>query len=219
VKRSSRMYAGAGGVLLLSSVALTGSLVSTSAAAGSAAEAVNLRVDLDHMNNSGVLGRAQLVSLGGRLNVQIDARGFLKGMPHAQHIHFGAQARHECPNVAMDDRNNDHRLNTVDGNPAYGQIRKSLTTRGDASPASALAIDRFPTTPRGVMHYDRTIKVKGDNLRQGIRNGDAVLVIHGLDYNGNGKYDFRGAGKSELDPAFPAEATDPAACGRIRVTH
>jgi hypothetical protein len=74
-------------------------------------------------------------------------------------------------------------------------------------------------TPRGKMHYDRTIRVKSDNLRQGIKDGEAVLVIHGLDYNGNGKYDFKAAGKSELDPAFPAEATDPAACARIRVTH
>ena len=38
------------------------------------------------------------------------------------------------------------------------------------------------------------------------------MVIHGIDYNHNGKYDFS-AGKSDLDPSLPAEATDPAACG------
>jgi hypothetical protein len=42
------------------------------------------------------------------------------------------------------------------------------------------------------------------------------LVIHGIDYNNNGKYDFAGAGKSELNPKLPAEATDPAICGVLQ---
>ena len=46
-----------------------------------------------------------------------------------------------------------------------------------------------------------------------IRAGQAVLVIHGLDYNQNGGDDFAGAGASELNSAVLAEATDPAACG------
>ena len=43
------------------------------------------------------------------------------------------------------------------------------------------------------------------------------MVIHGVDYNGNGEYDFDGAGASELDPNLPAEATDPVACGVLEV--
>jgi len=39
--------------------------------------------------------------------------------------------------------------------------------------------------------------------------------VHGVDYNGNGKYDFS-QGKSDLDPSLPAEATDPALCGVLR---
>jgi hypothetical protein len=38
-----------------------------------------------------------------------------------------------------------------------------------------------------------------------------------VDYNGNGMYDFKSAGKSDLDPNLPAEATDPATCGVLRV--
>ena len=38
----------------------------------------------------------------------------------------------------------------------------------------------------------------------------------GVDYNGNGMYDFASAGKSDLDPSLPAEATDPALCGVLR---
>jgi hypothetical protein len=43
-----------------------------------------------------------------------------------------------------------------------------------------------------------------------------VVVIHGVDYNGNGTYDFDSAGASELDPMLPAEATDPATCGVLK---
>ncbi len=37
------------------------------------------------------------------------------------------------------------------------------------------------------------------------------MVVHGVDYNKNGKYD--GSTKSDLDPKLPTEATDPALCG------
>lgn len=45
-----------------------------------------------------------------------------------------------------------------------------------------------------------------------LKKGTAVLVVHGIDYNNNGKYDGV-LGASELDPSLPAEATDPALCG------
>jgi hypothetical protein len=137
-------------------------------------------------------------------------------MSHAQHIHFGATARHECPS-AFDDTNGDHRLSTTEGAPAYGPVRKSLTTHGDASPASVLAIDRYPTTPNGIEHYTRIIHIASPSLREAIKTGQAVLVIHGVDYNNNGIYDFAGAGPSDLDPSLPAEGTDPAVCGLLRV--
>jgi len=91
----------------------------------------------------------------------------------------------------------------------------SLTTRGDTSPASALAVKRFPTTPRGVEHYDRKTRTS-HAVARAIKHGDDVVVIHGVDYNNNGKYGFDSAGASELDPKQPAEATDPAACGVLR---
>jgi hypothetical protein len=36
--------------------------------------------------------------------------------------------------------------------------------------------------------------------------------VHGIDTNHNDAYDFS-AGKSELDPSLPQEATVPAGCG------
>lgn len=170
---------------------------------------------LTALNNSGVEGSAEATVNGRRVVVDIDARKLVKGVPHAQHIHFGAQARHECPQ-AFDDKNGDHQLTTTDGAAAYGPIRISLTTRGDTSAKSGLAVTRFPTAPRGNIHYNRLTRTS-KNVARAIRRGEAVYVLHGVDYNGNGTYDFKGNGKSELDPSLPGEATDPAACTVLHV--
>jgi hypothetical protein len=169
---------------------------------------------LDPLNNSGVTGYGVITVEGRRMHVSYDASKLAPGLPHAAHIHYGAQARHECPTVA-DDTNHDFRLNVVEGLPEYGPIATSLTTRGDTSPGSALAVDRFPTAPHGAVHYHRLITTT-KAVARAVRRGEGVLVVHGVDYNHNGRYDFAGAGRSELDPSLPAEATDPAVCGVLR---
>lgn len=169
---------------------------------------------LTALNNSGVKGSAEAIVTGRRVSVDIDARKVLRGLPHAQHIHFGATARNECPTAA--DAGRDHQLTTVDGLPAYGAVRVSLTTKGDTSAKSALAVDRFPTAPHGTITYNRQLRTS-KAVARAIRQGKGVYVLHGVDYNGNGKYDFRGNGKSDLDPSLPAEATDPAACTVLNV--
>jgi len=169
---------------------------------------------LNPLNNSGVTGHGVITVEGRRMHVRYDATKLAPGLPHAAHIHYGAQARHECPTV-RDDSNGDFRLNVAEGVPAYGGIVKSLTTRGDTSPDSALAVDRFPTAPRGTVHYKRLITTTRA-VAHAVRRGEGVLVVHGVDYNHNGRYDFASAGASELDPSLPAEATDPAVCGVLR---
>ncbi len=72
---------------------------------------------------------------GNQINVTMAASGLLPDMPHAAHIHFGADARHECP-TAAEDAGNDGRINTTDGAPAYGPVVVSLTKTGDTSPDS-----------------------------------------------------------------------------------
>lgn len=76
--------------------------------------------------------------------------------------------------------------------------------------------DHRLNTAEGLPDYGRQTRTKSV-IAEDVAAGDAVVVIHGIDYNHNGKYDFRGAGKSELDPALPAEATDPVTCGVLRV--
>lgn len=213
--RSSRTLAASGGVLMLASLALTGALTTSAASAGSGSGEVETEARMNPLNNSGAFGHAEVdVETQRRLDVEIDVRGLAPDLPHAQHIHFGEDARHECPTVA-DDTNGDFRLTTTEGVPAYGPIRVSLTTSGDTSPASALDVDRFPTAPMGVEDYERDIFTQ-EGVANAIRQGKAVVVIHGVDYNNNGEYDFESAGKSELDPTLPAEATDPAVCGVLK---
>lgn len=203
------------GVALLGPALLAGSLAGGSAfAAGDGAtdrSGTHSHARLQPLNNSGVTGNADVHVRNRRLNIDVDAHRLAKDLPHAQHVHFGATARHECPTVADDD-NGDFRLTTLEGAPAYGPVRVSLTTRGDTSPDSVLAVDRYPTAPRGHVEYDRTTRTS-KAVARAIRRGEGVVVIHGVDYNNNGSYDFDSAGKSDLDPNLPAEATDPAACG------
>ena len=213
-----KLFAGLrGGVVLAGTVAVAGLQASsaTESQRPAAAGGVDLKAHLDSLNDSGASGHVHAEFTGHKAHVRIDARGLAKNLPHAQHLHFGADARNECPDV-FDDANNDLRLNVAEGVPAYGPILKSLTTSGDTSPKSGLAVDRFPTTPKGVEKYERVVNFAPGAVLRAIKNGKGVVVIHGVDHNGNGTYDFDGAGASELDPSLPAEATDPALCGVLR---
>jgi hypothetical protein len=159
-------------------------------------------------------GTAMVQVTGTTITVTMAATGLLANQPHAAHIHFGADARHECP-VIGDDTNKDGHLTTTEGAPAYGPVVVSLTKTGDTSPKSVLAVDRFDTAPGGKISYERgSIQVSPD-VATAITKGQAVVVIHGVDYNEDGKYD--GDAKSDLDPSLPAEATDPALCGALSV--
>jgi hypothetical protein len=157
-------------------------------------------------------GTAMVSVRGTTITVTMAASGLLANAPHAAHIHFGADARHECP-VATDDTNKDGHLNTTEGGPAYGPVVVSLTKTGDTSPASVLAVDRFDTAPGGQLSYERGSINVSTAVAQAIVDGKAVVVIHGVDHNHDGKYD--GSTKSDLNPALPTEATDPALCGAL----
>jgi hypothetical protein len=193
---------------------------------GKAATTVQLQASLSELNFSGASGSATATVKNQKIeNIAISATGLAPDAPHAIHIHFGEDARHECPTMAeatnIRSATDPPRLSTADGLPAYGDIVVSLTTTGDTTPASGLAVDRFPTSTGGVLSYNRSniefTDVAGvgtaKSIADAIRDGEGVLVVHGNDYNDNGAYDFEAAGKSELDPALPAEGTDPAACG------
>jgi hypothetical protein len=162
------------------------------------------------LNGVQASGTAMVQVNGNTVDVTMAASGLLADNPHAAHIHFSDDARHECP-TAADDVKGDGTLNTTDGGPAYGEIVVSLTKTGDTSPDSGLAVDRFDTAPGGELTYERGSITVAPEIATAIAAGQAVVVVHGVDHNGNGKYD--GKVKSDLDPALPTEATDPAICG------
>ncbi|MFI5075360.1 MAG: hypothetical protein ACHP7G_10185, partial [Actinomycetales bacterium] len=152
-------------------------------------------------------GTAMVSVTGDTITVTMAAMGLLPDNPHAAHIHFAAEARHECP-VIGDDTNKDGHLNTTEGGPAYGAIVVSLTKTGDTSAASGLAVDRFDTAQGGKISYERGSIQVAPEVAKAITDGQSVVVIHGVDHNHDGKYS--GDTKSDLDPSLPTEATDPA---------
>ncbi len=193
-------------------LAVAASLVLASVAFAQGTNQSFFTADLNPLNRSGADGTAYLKKDGTQLTTKIYTEGMAPNLPHAQHIHGMAQAISECPTLRADD-NGDGLINTVEGLPSYGPIQVSLTTRGDTSPESALAVDRFPVASSvGFLRYERTFSVPSSVARN---LGDFAIVQHGVDLNGNGRYDFRAAGKSELDPSLPQEATIPANCGVI----
>jgi len=225
VKRYGMGILGASTVALLAAAAFgSGAAQAHSPEHRGGDKTVTLSANLTELNGSGASGAATAVVRNQKIkHVEVHASGLTPDAPHAQHIHFGDQARHECPTLAGDDANGDGHLNTVEGIPAYGPVAVSLTTTGDTSPASVVDVARFPVSQAGSYDYSRhnirITKVEGTgkakDIADAIRRGEGVVVIHGLDYNGNGEYDFSN-GVSELNPDLPAEATDPAACGVLQ---
>lgn len=232
MKRHGIGILGASAVALLAAAALGSTAAQAQSTQPTGADkTVTLNATLSELNRSGASGTATAVVRNQKIkHIEVHASGLTPNAPHAQHIHYGNEALNECPTLALDE-NRDGRLNTVEGIPAYGPVVVSLNTTGDTTPASFLDVTRFPVSEDGSYAYSRDnihiTKVAGTGypgpagtgtakeIADSIREGEGVVVIHGVDYNGNGEYDFS-AGASELDPNLPAEATDPAACGVLR---
>jgi hypothetical protein len=235
VKRNTKLVLGTG-VALLAAISMGVAPATAHDGKGDGKgddKTVTLEADLTELNGSGASGSATLVVRNQKIkHIEVHAEGLTPDAPHAQHIHYGEQALTECPTLALD-ANGDGRLNTVEGVPAYGPVVVSLNTTGDTTPGSFLDVSRFPVAWNGSYHYSRDniefTDVAGTGypgadgtgtakqIADAIRAGEGVLVIHGVDYDGNGMYNFSDPeGASELDPNLPAEATDPAVCGLLR---
>jgi hypothetical protein len=175
------------------------------------------------VNDVGGSGHAMVEISGTTLSFTLAAQGLLDGAPHAAHIHFGADARHECPSASdnnaaplQGETNPDQHFTTTEGAPAYGEIVVSLTKTGDTSPESGLAVDRFAA--EGDFEYSRGDVQVSEDVAQAIIDGKAVVVVHGVDHDGDGAYSPGERGVSDLDPSLPGEATDPALCGVLNAS-
>ena len=146
---------------------------------------------------------------GTTLTVTVAAHGLVDGK-HAMHIHAGA--RGVCPPASATRRHNGHlAISTLDGAPFYGPPVTALTTRGDTSPKSILSFNRFLSG--SALRYTRKIELT-DVVAANIRKNDAVVIVHGIDYDHDGTYG-NVLDRSDLDRSLPGEITAPALCGQI----
>lgn len=209
------------GKLLVASAALAVPLV-FAATATPAHAAAPVHVNLHPLKGSHATGTATLTATAdGSLRVHIHTTGMVANSPHAQHIHGDTSGRDFFWPPASADKNDNGFTSVEEGLPMYGNIDISLTTKGDTSPKSGLAVDRMPVAnDQGVLDYTRTIPASA--LPKGtIANLTKLHIVqHGVDANGNGKYDLKGLGESSFAKSMgakgiPEEATDGADCGMI----
>ncbi len=156
-------------------------------------------------------GNAVMRLNGNQLKVTMTSAKLLAGAPHALHIHAGAKGT--CPTASAASKHNGHlSLATHQGGPFYGGPVLAMTTSGDTSPKkSLLAFSRFPNTAN--VAYERTMTIT-PIVASYLRKNNAVVVVHGIDYNKNGVYDGV-LERSDIDRSLTGESTAPALCGPL----
>lgn len=188
-----------------------------------AAADTTVKARLVELNDSGARGTVVLtVTDDGGLDVVIRSRGLVPGQAHPQHIHGSAGGQHfMCPTLAENDTDEDGVLTNEEATGEYGIVFMALTTRGGATPQDGLDVARMPVADEeGRLDYERSFSAAAvpDGL---IDNLSSLHVVqHGIDVNGNGKYDVEALGVSTFAenlgvPNVPEEATNPASCGVV----
>jgi hypothetical protein len=170
--------------------------------------------NLKSLNKSDDRGNATVTLVtNGNGTFTVKTTGVSPKLAHAQHIHIGGT--NSCPDLSAD-KDKDGLINTTEGLPSYGPIEISLTTSGDTSKDSGLAVDRFPVADaNGNVTYERTFALPTGVTEAMVGNG--VVVTHGASELFDDKAKYDGAKKSDIpkSEALPLEATIPAACGKL----
>jgi hypothetical protein len=206
-----RIYIGGliAAVLAAAIVAVVIASSSSKTETGTPAHAALAQVPTNHVTGTGTA----VVRLNGNVaKVTLTTSGldFNEELVHALHIHTGGKGL--CPPSSAARLHNGHlSISTTDGIKFYGPPALALTTNGDTSPASILVFARYPTG--GKIRYQRTITLPPSVARE-IRENNAVIVVHGTDYDHSGIYSGV-LERSELNKKVPATATAPALCGPL----
>jgi serine/threonine protein kinase len=176
-------------------------------------EASNAALEAVPSNRVDGAGTATVHLNGSTATITVDTHGLLNNAPHAMHIHAGGLG--ECPPASAARPHNGHlAISTTDGIHFYGPVETALTTSGDTSIKSFLVFSRFPNT--GAIRYKRKVALTPTTVKR-LRENNAVIMIHGIDYDSNGIYD-NVLDRSELDATEPGEATAPALCGALKAS-
>jgi hypothetical protein len=195
---------------LLAAPALALAAVTLPATAATAADTWSFHAELAPVNNSTAAGHAAVEVTGQEATVTVEVAGapaLFQGAPypHAQHIHIGGQGVCAPPSA---DADGDGAVSSMEGQPWTGGIGTALTTSGDTTPASAVAVDRFPAGE--AYTYQRTFPVDGATLTA-LQNGTAVVNVHGAD-----PATLSAAAQAKVNPmapALPLASDIPIACG------
>lgn len=176
----------------------------------------SFQANLDPVNNSGATGSVWITGHGNTATVTEKASGlaskFMDGpFPHVSHIHVKSSGQGTCPTGMTDDKNGDGVVSTPEAMGQYGMVDTTLTTSGDTSAKSALAVKRA-AIPGSSGTYKRTFQLSDKSL-QAMKNGRASVVIHGLDPTSLSKKAQNE--KSPLSKDLPLAATAPALCGTL----
>ena len=199
--------ASAASVVNLSGGALLAQTVGTSQSKTYTAHITALNRSADNGNASVIL------TTNGDGTFTVKTTGASANLAHAQHIHVGGT--NSCPTISAD-TDKDGLINTTEGQPSYGPIEISLTTTGDTSKDSGLAVERFPVADaNGIITYERTFPLPAGVTEDMIGNG--VVVTHGVSELFDDKAKYDGAKKSDIpkSESLPLEATIPATCGKL----
>jgi hypothetical protein len=210
LKRTQRALA-----LLAPAALLALPLAAGAPAVAAAATTTTYQANLTALNHVTGSGSLMLRLDGDSATITEDVNGLAAkfsgaAYPHVQHIHINGQGM--CPTTAAD-TSKDGVISTTEGGPAYGAIGTTLSVSGDTSPAAGTDVKIAPSGAG--FHYSRTITLDSATLAS-IRNGKAVIVVHGLDPTTLGK--TAQGEKSDLVPALPLAATSPALCGTLQVS-
>lgn len=177
---------------VMSNLEAEGNLVAIENAANNAAKAKTYTADLMALNDSGVMGTAELTLVGNELTVKISASGLEDGV-HPQHIHgFKENNKNaKCPPASADD-DGDGFIELAEGLPFYGPVLLPLTP--------------FPVTDDGTIEFTQTYTV--DDAITPLQN--RAIVLHGMTAELTQMVD------GEIVVVNDYIATLPVACGTIK---
>lgn len=158
--------------------------------------------------NSQAAGWAKIMELpNGNVKVQVKATGLAPNLPHLMHLHdVLGSGTSDCPAGTPGDV-----VTVLDGLPSYGGIQLSLETQVADADGKISYSAQFPaSTPLG-----------GDSsMTLASIAGTAQVVVHGIDFDGNGEYAINAADpfagqESSIVPGAPLELTAPVLCGGV----
>ncbi|CAN5610998.1 hypothetical protein BH23PAT2_BH23PAT2_06450 [soil metagenome] len=181
-----------------------------------------ITANLSQLNDSGATGTAKVQLLDdNKIKVTVNVTGTSPSLPHAQHLHYTVDSKKvdnpdkvdTCPAPSAD-KNDDGIINTAEGQPSYGEVIVSLTTKEGVGADDGLAVDRFPVADdNGNLNYERTFTLPEGVSREDVT--ESVVVHHGISELFDDKAKYDGEARSSLDEELPLEATVPAACGKL----